>query len=109
MDKLNIQYRKTFSNYFGLDDGSQIWDRLTVHYIPKHGGWLNQAEIEISLFSPQCPDPRRIANLDVLRREINAWNRRITRDRVKINWQFTRKRVRLKFVYKTNRSKRSQT
>ena len=109
MDNLNIHCRKTLSDYFGLDYGSQIWNHLTVHYTPKHGSWLNQAEIEISLFSRQCLGQRRISNLGTLRREINAWNKRMNRDRVKINWQFTRKKARLKFGYKTDRSKRSKT
>ena len=59
--------RGPFSSY-----GSQIWDRPTVHHAPKHGSWLNQAEIEISLFSSQCLGQRRVSNLDALRREINA-------------------------------------
>lgn len=109
MDNLNIHCRKTLSDYFGLDYGSQLWDRLTVHYTPKHGSWLNQAEIEISLFSRHCLGQRRIPNLDALQREINAWNKRMNRDRVKIDRQFTRKKARLKFGYKTNRSKRSKT
>ncbi|HEY5213097.1 MAG TPA: transposase [Acidobacteriaceae bacterium] len=109
MDNLNIHCRKTLSDYFGLDYGSQIWNHLTVHYTPKHGSWLNQAEIEISLFSRQCLGQRGISNLGTLRREINAWNKRMNRDRVKINWQFTRQKARLKFGYKTNRSKRSKT
>jgi len=85
MDNLNIHCRKTFTDHFGLDYGSPIWDRLTVHYTPKHGSWLNQAEIEISLFSRQCLGQRSISNLDVLGREINAWNGRMNRNRVKIN------------------------
>jgi hypothetical protein len=109
MDNLNIHCRKTLTDYFGPDYGSQLWDRLTVHYTPKHGSWLNQAEIEISLFSRQCLGHRRISNLDLLRGEIKAWNKRMNRDRVKINWQFTRKKARLKFRYKANRSKRSKT
>ena len=109
MDNLNIHCRKTLNDYFGIDYGSRVWERLTVHYTPKHGSWLNQAEIEISLFSRQCLGHRRIPNLDALRREINAWNKRMNRDRVKIKWQFTRKKARLKFGYKTNRSKRSET
>jgi len=50
-----------------------------VHCTPKHGSWLNQAEIEISLFSRHCLDRRRIPSLRDLRREAKAWNRRMNR------------------------------
>lgn len=49
MDNLNIHCRKSLTNYFGAEYGGKIEDRLTVHYTPKHGSWLNQAEIEIGL------------------------------------------------------------
>jgi transposase len=107
MDNLNIHHRKTFTDYFGPHYGAQIWDRLTVHYTPKHGSWLNQAEIEISLFAQQCLGKRRIPDIDTLRRETQAWNKRLNRERIKINWQFTRKKARLTFGYKRYRFKRS--
>jgi hypothetical protein len=109
MDNLNIHCRKTLTNYFGEQEGGYLWDRLTVHYTPTHGSWLNQAEIEISLFARQCLGRRRIPSLAVLERESRAWNRRINRDRVKINWQFTRKNARAKFRYKSNSFRRSET
>jgi hypothetical protein len=109
MDNLNIHCRKTLTNYFGEQEGGYLWDRLTVHYTPTHGSWLNQAEIEISLFARQCLGRRRIPSLAVLERESRAWNRRINRDRVKINWQFTRKNARAKFRYKSNSFRRSKT
>jgi hypothetical protein len=49
MDNLNTHNRKSLTDAFG-EIGSEIWDRFTIHYTPKHGSWLNQAEIEISLF-----------------------------------------------------------
>src|SRR5438270_243994 len=52
MDNLNIHCRKTLTDHFGEQEGGYLWNRLTPHYTPKHGGWLNQAEIEISLFAP---------------------------------------------------------
>ena len=60
MDNLNIHCRKSLTDAFGAEMGSEIWDRFTVHYTPKHGSWLNQAEIEIGLFSRQCLGRRRI-------------------------------------------------
>jgi transposase len=109
MDNLNIHGRKSLTDYFGEERGGSIWNRLTVHYTPKHGSWLNQAEIEISLFSRQCLGQRRIPTLSILRRESRAWNRQVNRHRVKINGQFTRKRARAKFGYKRNLFRRSKT
>jgi len=100
MDNLNIHCRKSLTDYFGQKLGRYLWSRLKVHYTPKHGSWLNQAEIEISLFSRQCLGRRRIPTLDLLARESNAWNRRMNRERVRINWRFTRKKAREKFDYR---------
>ena len=108
MDNLNIHCRKSLTDYFGEERGGAVWNRLTVHYTPKHGSWLNQAEIEISLFSRQCLGNRRIPAWGILRRESCAWNRKVNRDRVKINWRFTRKRARVKFRYKKNPLRRSE-
>lgn len=107
MDNLNIHCRKTLTNYFGAEYGGKIWDRLTVHYTPKHGSWLNQAEIEIGLYTRQCLGTRRISHLDTLRRESKAWSRRVNRNRVTIQWAFTRRKARAKFGYKPNRFRRS--
>jgi hypothetical protein len=76
-----------------------------VHYTPKHGSWLNQAEIEISLFSRQCRGKGRIGDIVTLRRQAKAWNRRTNRDKTKIKWKFTRKLVRLKLNYSFTRSR----
>ena len=85
MDNLDIHRRKALSEVFGPAMAAEVWDRFTVHYTPTHGSWLNQAEIEIGLFSRQCQGRRRIPTLKLLRQEAKAWNRRMTRDRVKIN------------------------
>jgi hypothetical protein len=99
MDNLNIHCRKSLTDYFGPDKGGDLWDRLTVHYTPKHGSWLNQAEIELSLFSRQCLGTRRIPELAVLRQETKVWNRDANRRRTKINWRFTRRKARRLFKY----------
>src|SRR5262249_14299237 len=109
MDNLNTHRRKSLTDTFGEEVGGEIWDRFTVHYTPKHGSWLNQAEIEISLFARQCLGGRRIPDLGALRREARSWNRRMNRARKKINWNFDRKAARLKFGYKTHSFKRSKT
>ncbi len=108
MDNLNTHHRKTLVDRFGQEQGEALWDRFTVHYTPKHGSWLNQAEIEISLFSRQCLGKRRIGDLDSLQRQTRAWNLGLNRKRVKINWRFDRKQARKKFGYKY-KHKRSQT
>jgi len=107
MDNLNIHCRKTLTDQFGEQWGEYLWGRLTVHYTPKHGSWLNQAEIEISLFAQQCLGTRRIPSLFLLQREARAWNRKVNRNKVKIDWQFTRKNARQKFGYDKNSFTRS--
>lgn len=108
MDNLNIHCRKSLTDYFGVEYGGRVWDRFTMHYTPKHGSWLNQAEIEISLFSRQCLGKRRFPDLETLRQETKAWNRRQNRNRVIIRWAFTRRKARVKFGYKTNPFTRSK-
>jgi DDE superfamily endonuclease len=108
MDNLNIHRSKSLTVAFGDEIGSEIWDRFTVHYTPAHGSWLNQAEIEIGMFSRQCLGIRRIPDLRILRRETQAWNRRINRAGTKINWQFDRRAARRKFRYKKNSFKQSK-
>ncbi|HYP69075.1 MAG TPA: IS630 family transposase [Thiobacillaceae bacterium] len=104
MDNLNTHCRKPLIDYFGEQEGGNIWDRLTVHYTPKHGSWLDQAEIELSLFSRQCLGNRRIPDLNTLQRETRVWNRKTDRKRTKINWQFTRTKARKLFHYEKPRS-----
>lgn len=107
MDNLNIHCCKSLTDLYGAEIGGQIRGRFTVHHTPKHGSWLNQAEIEIGLFSRQCLGKRRIPDLKTLRREARAWNRRMNSDRIKIDWRFDRKAARRKFGYKRNYFKRS--
>ena len=107
MDNLNIHSRKSLTDLLGSEFGNEIWDRFTIHHTPTHGSWLNQAEIEIGIFSRQCLGARRIPNLKTLRREARAWNRRMNRDRVHINWKFDRQAARRKFGYKRKSFKRS--
>ena len=109
MDNLSSHTRTALVQRFGENIGGLLWDRFTVHYTPKHGSWLNQAEIEISLFARQCLGRRRIPSLRQLQQEARAWNRNMNRDRVTINWQFTRRKARRKFGYKTNKFTRSET
>ena len=72
MDNLNIHRRKSLATAFGAEIGGEIWNRFTVHYTPTHGSWLNQAEIEIGMFSRQCLGAKRIPDLKTLRRQARA-------------------------------------
>lgn len=108
MDNLSTHTRKSLTELCGEEFGGEIWNCFTPHYTPKHGSWLNQAEIEISLFSRQCLGRRRIPDLATLRRETAAWNRRVNRDRVRIDWQFDRKAARRKFGYQRPTTTRSR-
>lgn len=67
-----------------------LWRGFTIHHTPKHASWLNQAEIEISIFARQCLGVRRIASLPALLAESKARDRTVNRQRLKINWSFSR-------------------
>jgi hypothetical protein len=107
MDNLNIHSRKSLTDVFGIEMATEVWSRFTIHYTPTHGSWLNQAEIEIGIFSRQCLGKRRIPDLKTLCQEAKSWNRRMNRDGVKIAWKFDRKAARRKFGYKRKCFKRS--
>ncbi len=109
MDNLNIHRRKGLADAFGPEMATEVRDRFRVHYTPTHGSWLNQAEIEIGIFSRQCLGTRRIPDLKSLRQEAKAWNRRMNRGRVKINWKFDRRTARRKCGYKRQSFTRSET
>jgi hypothetical protein len=105
VDNLSTHTRKALVDHFGEAAGGWLWDRFTVHYTPKHGSWLNQAEIEIGIFSRQCLGKRRIGYISALRRQAKPWNRRANRDKITIEWKFTRKLARLKLNYSFTRSR----
>ena len=109
MDNLSTHSEKSLTDHFGVRAGRALWRRLTVPYTPKHGSWLNQAEIELSLFIMGCLGHRRIPDLPLLRQETRAWNTRANAAQVRIRWRFTRKDARRKFGYQRNLSNRSKT
>ena len=108
LDNLNTHCLKSLTDHYGDVAGSHLWGRFTVHYTPKHGSWLNQAEIEIGLFARQCLGSRRLPSLALLEAEARAWNRQINDAQTKIHWRFTRKDARRHFGYNKYLSKRSQ-
>jgi len=99
MDNLSTHTRKSLVSHLGPKRGTKLWDRFEVHYTPKHGSWLNQAEIEISMFSRGCLGKDRIATQATLTKRAAAWERRMNEERRKINWRFTRLKAREKFKY----------
>ena len=104
LDNLSTHTRKAVVDRYGEKDGDWLWRRFTVHHTPKHGSWLNQAEIEIGIFSRQCLGKRRIGNIDDLNTETHAWNQRMNQDQTTIDWKFTRKKARRKLKYTITRS-----
>jgi len=107
MDNLSRHGRKPLTDLRGEQFGAEIGDAFTPRCTPVHGSWLNPAEIEMGLFSRQCLGKRRIEDLSKPRREAAAWNRRVNRERVKINWKFDRQAARGKFGYERPLIKRS--
>jgi hypothetical protein len=101
MDNLSTHGRKSLTDFYGEKRGGKIWGKFTLHYTPKHASWLDQAEIEIGIFSRQCLGKDRIGDIPALRRRASAWNRRMNRQRRKINWRFTAMDARRKFRYKS--------
>lgn len=102
MDNLNTHSPAALYAAFEPAEAKRIWDRLKLHYTPKHGSWLNMAEIELSILARQCLD-RRIPDQDALRRETAAWVERRNQAKATIDWQFTTAdaRVKLKKLYPT--------
>ena len=91
---------------YGEETGGEAWNSFAVHYTPKHGSWLNRAEIEIGMFARRCLGNRENTRPDEARGDARAW--KTNRERVKINWKFDRKAARRKFGYKKLSFRRSE-
>ena len=102
MDNLNTHTPAALYEAFSPQTAKALWDRFEFIYTPKHGSWLNMAEIELNVMIGQCLN-RRIAQLNTLRDEVAAWQRQRDQIQAKINWQFTTDsaRVKLKRLYPT--------
>ena len=100
MDNLNTHAPASLYEAFEPAEARRIAERLEIHYTPKHGSWLNMAEIEIGAMVGQCLD-RRIPDRDFLRREVEAWQERRNHESVRVDWRFTTAdaRVKLKSLY----------
>jgi len=101
MDNLNIHSPASLYAAFPPEEAKRLTKRLDIHYTPKHGSWLNMAEIELGILTKQCLD-RRIADADYLRREVAAWQARRNSHQVKIHWQFTTNDARIKLHNSTH-------
>ena len=99
MDNLYTHRRKALLDRYGRQQGRALWERFTVHYTPKHGSWLNQAEIEIGLLARQCLGKRRMGTLLRLSEQVRAWTREANQQRTRIQWKFDRAKARQKFRY----------
>jgi transposase len=104
VDNLSTHSRNALVAAFGEDGAEQLWSRFRVHFTPKHGSWLNPAEIEISLVSRECLGNRRLGTLARLSSETRTWNRDANRRRRTIDWRFTRRDARKTFGYDRPRS-----
>ena len=99
-DNLNTHAPASLYKAFPPQEARRLLDRLEIHYTPKHGSWLDIAEIELSVFTKQCLD-RRIDDIDTLRREAKAWADRRNASAAVVDWQFTtdNARIKLKRLY----------
>ena len=102
MNNLNIHRPGALYEAFPPAEAKALWDRFEFVYTPKHGSWLNVAEVELSVMTRQCLN-RRIDSIDVLRDEVAAWQASRDRIQAKVNWQFTTAdaRIKLERLYPT--------
>ena len=102
MDNLNTHNGISLYETFPPEEARRLLDRLEIHYTPKHGSWLNMAEIELSVLSRQCTN-RRIPDKQTLSHEIDAWQTQRNEIEAKVDWRFTNEdaRIKLKRLYPT--------
>jgi len=105
MDNLNTHTIGSLYETFPAEQAHRIASRLEIHYTPKHGSWLNMAEIELSVLGRQCLN-RRIPDQDRLTEEVNAWVSERNGKGAKMDWRFTTHdaRIKLKHLYPTLQS-----
>lgn len=100
MDNFKTHSASAFYETFEPEEAKRLWDRFEFVYTPKHGSWLNMAEIELHVLNGQCLN-RHIATIDEIRDQAKAWNDHRNNKDAKINWQFTNRdaRIKLKRLY----------
>ena len=95
MDNLNTHVASAFYETFEPKEAKRLWDRFEFIYTPKHGSWLNMAEIELHVLNGQCLN-RHIATKEKVEEEVKAWQDDRNNKNNRINWQFTTKNARIK-------------
>jgi len=100
MDNLNTHTKASLYEAFEPAEAKRIADKLEIHYTPKHGSWLNIAEVEISVMSRQCL-AERMGSIERLESEVLAWAEKRNGKEVKVDWRFTTAdaRIKLKKLY----------
>ena len=100
MDNLNTHNIASLYETYESHEARRLADRLDIHYTPKHGSWLNMAEIELSVLEGQCLN-RRIADMQTMQSEVAKWESDRNTNSRKIDWQFTKAdaRTKLKRLY----------
>ena len=100
MDNLNTHNISSLYKAFRPEEARRIAKKLEVHYTPRHGSWLDIAEIGINIMTRECLD-RRIPSIEALKEELKAWNDEYDKDPSPVNWQFqtTDSRIKLKRLY----------
>ena len=101
-DNLNTHTPACLYEAFPPEQARRIAEKLEWHYTPKHGSWLNMAEIELSVLARQCQD-RRIATREEMDQEVQAWRSARNDREVKVQWRFTTAdaRIKLRKLYPT--------
>jgi hypothetical protein len=94
-DNLNTHSPASLYEAFAPAEAKRLAERFECHYTPKHGSWLDMAEIELGILGRQCLS-QRIDTIDELRRQTTAWEKRRDQAKVKVNWQFTTADARIK-------------
>jgi hypothetical protein len=97
MDNLNTHTPASLYEAFPPAEAKRIADKLEIHYTPKHGSWLNMAEIELGILGRQCLD-RRIGEFETFATEVGAWQQARNASQAKVNWRFTTSDARIKLV-----------
>jgi len=101
MDNLNTHVISSLYEAFPPEEAFRLAQRLEIHYTPKHGSWLDIAELELSALSTQCLGSRRIPSIEMLNEELLAWETKRNSAQKGVDWQFTTEdaRVKLKRLY----------
>jgi len=92
---MNTHSAASLYEAFEPTEARRLACRFEMHYTPKHGSWLDMAEIELGILSRQCLD-RRMGNVNFLRQEVHAWTTARNTAATKVNWQFTTEDARIK-------------